>query len=110
MTSWVWLETEAVQVAHLIQLGEFGGPEGRNPGGLESALSRPCNLASYGEADAASLAAAYAYRIARNHPFADGNKRMAWLTANMFLAVNHVSIAFDAKEASKRWLGSRQVP
>lgn len=75
--------------AHAEQLAEHGGAEGvRDAGGLESALSRPVNLASYGEPDAAELAAAYAYGIARNHPFVDGNKRTAAVISETFLALN----------------------
>lgn len=55
---------------------------------LESAMARPQNLAGYGEPDAAALAAAYAYGIARNHPFADGNKRTAAVVSESFLILN----------------------
>ena len=77
---------------HDHQLAEHGGPEGvRDAGALESALARPRNLAAYERPDAAALAAAYAYGLARNHPFADGNKRTAWVVARVFLAINGLS-------------------
>lgn len=60
----------------------------RDLGLLQSALARPENLAAYGDPDPAALAAAYAFGIARNHPFADGNKRTAAVTALLFLALN----------------------
>jgi len=75
--------------AHVEQLAQHGGPEGiRDLGALESALARPANLAAYGDPDAAALAAAYAFGIARNHPFVDGNKRTAAVVSVAFLFVN----------------------
>ena len=71
----------------------------RDPGLVESALARPANLASYGNPDAADLAAAYAYRIAKNHGFLDGNKRTAWVTARLFLADNGRRLEFDPADA-----------
>ena len=68
--------------AHGEQLAEHGGAEGvRDAGALDGAMTRPRNLANYGEPDAAALAAAYAFGIARNHPFVDGNKRTAAVVA-----------------------------
>ena len=75
---WAWVAVEVAVAAHAEQLAEHGGGEGvRDECLLESAMVRPRNLAAYGEADAAALAAAYAFGIARNHPFVDGNKRTA---------------------------------
>ena len=87
------------QAAHAEQLAEHGGPEGvRDAGGLESALSRPVNLAAYGDPDVAELAAAYAWALARNHPFVDGNKRTAAVVSETFLALNgHALTASDAE-------------
>ena len=62
---------------------------------MESALARPLNLAVYGNPDAADLAAAYAYGLASNHGFVDGNKRTAWVTARLFLADNGQRLEFD---------------
>ena len=55
---------------------------------LESAMARPRQLATYGNPDAAALAAAYAFGIARNHPFVDGNKRTAAVVSEAFLVLN----------------------
>lgn len=71
----------------------------RGPGMLESALARPMNRWSYGADEPAELAAAYAFGLARNHPFADGNKRTAWVVARLFLALNGHRLAFEAKDA-----------
>ena len=68
-------------------------------GRIEAALARPANLAHYGTPDAADLAAAYAFGLARNHGFADGNKRVAWVTARLFLADNGYAIEFEALDA-----------
>ena len=68
----------------------------RELGALESAVARPQNLAAYGEPGAAALAAPpYAFGIARNHAFVDGNKRTAWVLARLFLALNGVRLLFE---------------
>ena len=86
---WIWGTVEVAIAAHAEQVAEHGGGEGvRDPGLLESAMARPRNLAAYGEPDAAGLAAAYAYGIARNHPFVDGNKRTAAVVSETFLMIN----------------------
>ncbi len=96
---WVWIATEVAVAAHAEQLAEHGGGEGiRDAGALDSAMARPRNLALYGEPDAAALAAAYAFGIARNHPFVDGNKRTAAVVAETFLMLNgHALAATDAE-------------
>lgn len=96
---WVWISAEVAWAAHAEQLAEHGGGEGvRDDGLLESAMARPHNLADYGEPDAAALAAAYAFGIARNHPFVDGNKRTAAVVSETFLTLNgHVLNATDAE-------------
>ena len=71
----------------------------RGQGMLESALARPLNQWTYGEDDLCALAAAYAYGIARNHPFADGNKRTAWVFARLFLRLNGQTLAFAPRDA-----------
>ena len=71
-----------------------GGPEGiRDQGMLESALARPINQWHYGETDFARLSAAYAFGLARNHPFIDGNKRIAFQAMMTFLRVNGIWFA-----------------
>ena len=86
----VWILDEIVPAVHDEQLAEHGGLPGiRDLGAVQSALARPRNLASYEECDdIAQLAAAYAYGIARNHGFADGNKRTALVIADLFLMLN----------------------
>ncbi len=90
MTGWIWLEASVVGAIHEAQLTEHGGPVGiRDAGLLTSALARPINLAAYeAQADAAALAAAYAFGIVRNHPFIDGNKRTAFVCSELFLVLN----------------------
>ena len=96
----VWIEAELALAIHDRQLAEHGGPIGvRDAFALESALGRPRNQWAYGEGDLCALAAAYAYGVARNHPFVDGNKRTAWVLARLFLALNNVQISFAADEA-----------
>jgi death-on-curing protein len=92
-----WLPKDLVLAVHGRQLAEHGGAGGvRDEGLLESALARPQNLLAYGESDAAALAAAYAFGIARNHPFVDGNKRTAFVACELFLAANgHELVAPD---------------
>jgi death-on-curing protein len=86
---WIWISVEVALAAHAEQLAEHGGGEGvRDQALLESAMARPCNLAASGEPDAAALAGAYAYGIARNHPFVDGNKRTAAVVSETFLVLN----------------------
>ena len=88
-TGWTWVALEVAMAAHAEQIAEHGGGEGvRDPGALESALARPRNLDDYGEPDIADLAAAYAFGIARNHPFVDGNKRIAAVVSETFLILN----------------------
>lgn len=98
MNQWVWIEESVVWAVHEAQLAEHGGSAGvRDAGFLKPALARPLNLLAYGEADAATLAAAYGFGIARNHPFIDGNKHTAFVCAELFLALNgYVLSASDA--------------
>lgn len=97
--NWVWVLPAVAQAAHAEQLAEHGGGEGiRDPGLLASALARPQNIAAYGEPDVAALAAAYAFGVARNHPFVDGNKRTAAVVSETFLTLNgHSLTATDAE-------------
>jgi death-on-curing protein len=89
VVSWKWVGAASALAAHREQLAIYGGGDGiRDAGLLESALARPQNLAAYGEPDAAALAAAYAFGIARNKPFVDGNKRVALMVCEAFLNKN----------------------
>lgn len=87
----VWISLELVKAIHERQIAEHGGGAGvRDQGMLESALARPQQRLAYGglDVDLPALAAAYAYGIARNHPFVDGNKRTAYVACRLFLALN----------------------
>jgi len=85
-----WLRIDAVLAMHKRQIAEHGGSDGvRDIGLLESALARPQNIAVYEpDADIARLAAAYAFGIAKNHPFVDGNKRTSLVACRTFLILN----------------------
>lgn len=96
----VWLDVPEAIAIHDRQLAEHGGGVGvRAMEMLESALGRPRNQWTYGEDDRCALAAAYAFGVARNHPFVDGNKRTAWVLARLFLALNGVRIDFAPEDA-----------
>ena len=89
MTRWRWLEAADLAAMHREVIAEFGGRPGlRDQALLESAAARPKNLAAYGPASVFELAAAYAFGLARNHPFVDGNKRIALIASFTFLALN----------------------
>jgi len=93
MSEPVWLDIDIVLDFHVEQLALFGGADGiRDRGLLESALARPINKFGYGETGLAALAAAYGFGIARNHPFIDGNKRMALASIIVFLGLNGVDL------------------
>jgi death-on-curing protein len=99
VTSARWLRKDVILAVHQKTLNEQGGLPGiRDEGLLESALARPANITHY-SADSSlyQLAAAYAYGIASNHPFADGNKRVAFYAAAGFLRIN--GLRLDAQEA-----------
>ena len=94
MTDWIWVALDVALTAHDEQLAEHGGAASvRHPAMLESALARPLNLVAYGAPDAADLAAAYAFGIARNHPFVDGNKRTAAVVSETFLLLNGFALS-----------------
>lgn len=95
MTGPEWLSKAAILAIHDEQLAEHGGGTGvRDDGLLESALARPRNRFAYDAAvDLATLAAAYAFGLARNHPFIDGNKRTAFVAAELFLDLNGMVLA-----------------
>ncbi len=96
MRKWVWIERSVILAAHDEQLAEHGGSPGiRDAGLLDSALARPLNRVAYGKPDAAELAAAYAYGLATNHPFVDGNKRIAFIALELFLALNGHRLVID---------------
>lgn len=97
----IWLDVEILIDLHAEQLALFGGPDGiRDQGMLESALGRPIDKFAYGETDLAALAAAYAFDIARNHPFVDGNKRAAFGALIVFLGLNDVDLLAPPESAT----------
>lgn len=90
---------------HDEQLAEHGGLPGvRAPDLLASALARPRNLYEYGEPDLADMAASYGFGIARNHPFADGNKRTALVVTQLFLELNGLQLAASDPECVATFL------
>jgi death-on-curing protein len=94
--TWRWLSEAALLAAQEQQVAEHGGSPGvRDQALLQSALARPQHKAAYENPDAADLAAAYAYGIARNHPFIDGNKRAALLATEAFLLDNGYELGAD---------------
>lgn len=86
----VWIEKDALLLLHAKGLARFGGAEGiRDEGLLDSALARPRNAFLYDDQkEIVALAASYAFGLAKNHPFVDGNKRAAFMATGVFLAVN----------------------
>ena len=101
-----WLPKQLILAVHNRQLAEHGGGAGvRDEGLLESALARPQNLFAYGESDVAALAGAYAFGIAKNHPFIDGKKRTAFVACELFLAANGYDLAASDEECLAMMLG-----
>ena len=103
----VWIGVLEALVLHDMQLVTFGGAAGvRDVGLLESALARPRNLLAYGKKkpSLARLAAAYAFGIIKNHPFADGNKRTALVIAFAFLDVNGSEINASEEDAYRMFM------
>jgi len=96
-----WVTYDQVVATHSRQLRRFGGAPGlRDEGMLLSALERPINKWQYEQPDLAALAAAYAFGLAKNHAFVDGNKRAAFLTMVVFLRKNNVRFAPDQAHAT----------
>ena len=96
----VWLRTDVALAIHARQIAEHGGDDGiRDLSLLESALARPRNLFAYSDApDLAQLAASYAHGLSSNHPFVDGNKRVAWVACRTFLRLNGHDVAAPADQ------------
>ena len=101
----IWVEEALVIAIHSRQLAEHGGSDGiRDKGLLESALFRPRNQLTYGNPTIFSLAAAYGYGIAKNHPFIDGNKRTSYVVTRTFLRLNGYDLRASAKEKYAVWI------
>lgn len=97
----IWIHSDLARAIQLRQVAEHGGIPGvRDIGLLESAIARPRNVWAYGDPapDLAALAAAYAFGIARNHPFHDGNKRVALVVCRVFLLANGVDLSATQEE------------
>lgn len=100
-----WVAKSVVLAIHEQQIAEHGGTQGiRDIGLLELALARPQNLAAYGEPDLSALAASYAFGIARNHPFLDGNKRVSYVVTIIFLRLNGRDVEADEATRLQIWL------
>jgi death-on-curing protein len=100
--TWDWVREDVIFAMHDRQIAEHGGLDGvKDKGAIHAALARPQQLANYGAPapDAADLAAAYAYGLVRGHGFSDGNKRIAWLAARLFLLNNNYQLQFDPADA-----------
>ena len=96
---------EVVDILHEQSLAQFGGGAGvRDEGLLDSALDRPQNLFAYGKPTLFDLAASYAFGLVKNHPFIDGNKRVAFVVAVTFLELNGRRFAADEVDATVRTL------
>lgn len=101
----VWLTADIVCALHSQLLAEHGGQEGiRDRGLLESALARPRNRFAYEREGLAGLAAAYGFGLCRNHPFLDGNKRVAFAAMDVFLQLQGRTLAAPEPEAVERIL------
>ena len=103
----VWLDAGLAIKLHDRQIERHGSISGlRDAALLESAITRPRNRWAYGETNLFALAAAYAFGLARNHPFSDGNKRTAWMLARLFLAANGVSMRIEDDDEAIRFMQS----
>jgi death-on-curing protein len=102
----LWITYEQAIAIHTLQLRRFGGAPGlRDEGMLRSALERPVNKWTYEQAPLTELAAAYAFGLAKNHAFVDGNKRIAFMAMMTFLHKNGVPFAPDPAQATIIILG-----
>lgn len=107
-----WISKQAVLAIHERLLAEHGGAPGLlDEGLLDAALTSPRNHFAYKRADIVRLAAAYAYALTQNHPFADGNKRVALTVAGVFLEMNGFHLEASEEDAARatRALSSREI-
>lgn len=103
--SWRWLDKSALLMLHGESLADHGGASGiRDEGLFDSALARPLNLLAYGSPDYAELATAYGVGLAKNHPFIDGNKRIAFIAAALFLGLNGYRLIASQVDAADTML------
>lgn len=103
----VWIHPVALKHLHGEGLAHFGGLEGiRDEGLFESVMAGPRDLFAYEkDVSLAALAAAYCYRLAKNHSFVDGNKRVAFLSVGLFLGLNGMKLNADQVDAIQVVLG-----
>jgi death-on-curing protein len=101
-----WISKKALLLLHQESLAMFGGAQGlRDEGLLDSAPARPQNTYAYvPESTIAELAAAYGFGLAKNHPFVDGNKRLAFLSIGLFLMINGYRLTADQVDATQTML------
>lgn len=101
----VWVLRDTVLLLHEQLLAEFGGLAGiRDEGMLDSAMGKPENLFAYGKPTLFDLAASYGFGLIKNHPFIDGNKRVAFVTAATFLELNGYKLRASEADAAVRTL------
>jgi death-on-curing protein len=102
-----WLDRKSVILLQAESLAQHGGSCGiRDAGLLDSALARPINKWNYNPAaDLAELASAYGFGLARNHPFVDGNKRIAFIATALFLRLNGYRLSSDPLDEIQTMLG-----
>lgn len=99
--SWRWIDKRMLLLLHDESLAEHGGESGiRDEGLLDSALAKPLNLVAYEDPDFADLAAAYAHGLATSGAFIDGNKRIGFLAAGLFLSLNGLHLMAPQPEAT----------
>ncbi|MBL8415036.1 MAG: type II toxin-antitoxin system death-on-curing family toxin [Propionivibrio sp.] len=97
-----WINRQVLVLLHDESLAIHGGGAGLRDAGLfESALARPENLAAFGAPDVFECAAAYAFGLSRNHPFVDGNKRVAFLASGVFLRINGYRLNVSQADAAE---------
>ena len=96
----IWIEKREVLIVHSAQLAQHGGTDGmRDETLLDSALAKPKNVFAYSDnVSLPRLAASYAFDIARNHAFFDGNKRTALVISEGFLRLNGLAVASAPEE------------
>jgi death-on-curing protein len=98
----IWLIYDQVIAIHSRQLRRFGGAPGlRDEGLLRSAIERPLNKWHYERTELPELAAAYAFGLAKNQAFVDGNKRIAFMSMMTFLRKNSVRFLPDPAHATR---------
>ena len=99
--AWRWVDKNMLLLLHDESLAEHSGDSGmRDEGLLDSALACPINLSLYEQPDFAVLAASYCIGLAKNHPFVDGNKRVALLATGLFLLLNGKKLTANQAETT----------